>query len=897
MEPHRWPLVGRDDECAAIAEALETEPARSIVIAGPAGVGRTRLLREALAWARLRGRRTRSAAASHAAAAVPLGALAPLLPTIEVTAPDPLPLLQMAAQAIAGDRVGPAPVLGVDDAQFLDPLSVTLLHQLAASGGVTLVLAVRTQPLRADPSSHLWKDELATRLDVRPLGRHDTQHLVGAVLEGDVDSRTCERLWRLSEGNPQYLRELLEDGLRTGRLHRHRGLWRWGGAVVPSSRLTEIVLAQLGDLGPEEWRAMEVLATAEPISVHEVAELSSLEAVASLQRRGLMTDATERDGEVKAAHPLFSEVVRDRAPEAVLRTIRHDLAARAAARSPEEWVRRGALLLDDALASLDAAVLATAAQQAVELQEFALAERLARAGVDAGGGTRAQLALVEAAWWQGQAVRSAELAHQAVLVADSDEDRARLATIEVLTLFCGLGRADDAHAALRSAAGRVGSPEGRAVLGATEAVLALLSGDPGEAVRLGKSVLTSAPTGLAEPLAAAATAAGLAVTGRTGRALATVRSGWAALDALSAGRELAFVRIALAQAEVVALHLGGRVGELECRAAELYQRNLTAPEWAGDAIACLHRGWAALAAGRPRVALRWLQEALSGLEEQDPAGFLPLCTALTATAHAQTGDAEAARLLVEQDAGTLTAAIHEPHVRMAEAWLAAAEGRRSDAGARALVAAEVAARQGQAAVEAVVLAGALRFGRARDVVGRLELLSRRLDSPLVDAAARWARASVDSSAEELDRVSRLLEEVGVLVFAAEAAGEAAAAHERAGRRQAAVLSRSRAEGLTRACGLVDLTGTDGRLPPRLTPREEQVAQLAARGLSNQEIADQLVLSVRTVEAHLAHVYAKLGVNGRADLVGALSSCGIHPEAVQALSGGRGIRRRAGSRPV
>ncbi|PRY50685.1 regulatory LuxR family protein [Geodermatophilus tzadiensis] len=895
MEPILWPLVGRDEECAAIAAALDADPARSVVIAGPAGVGRTRLLREALTMARHRGRPTRAAAASPAAAAVPLGALAPLLPTIEAATPDPLPLLQLAAQAIAGDRTGPAPVLGVDDAQFLDPLSVTLLHQVAATGGVTLVLAVRTQPHRVDPSSQLWKDELATRLDVAPLGRDDANRLVAAVLEGDVDSRTCQRLWRLSEGHPQYLRELLEDGLRSGRLHRHRALWRWEGAVVPSPRLVEIVLAQLGDLEPEEWRAMEVLATAEPTSVHEVAEFSSFEAVASLQRRGLVVDAdTDRDGEVRAAHPLFTEVVRRRAPEAVLRTIRQGLAVRAAAGSPEEWVRRGALMLDDALPSPDAAVLATAALRAAGRQEFPLAERLARAGIAAGGGAQAHLALVEAAWWQGQTARSAELAHQAVLVADSDEDRARLASIEVLVLFSGQGRADDAAAALRAATATITSPDGRAVLAATEAVLAFLGGDPAEAVRLGSSVLASAPTGLAEPLAAAATAAGLAVTGRTGRALSTVRAGWAALEALPAGRELTFVRVALAQAEVLSLHLGGRVEELERRTAELYRRNLVSPEWAGDAIACLHRGWAALAAGRPRVALRWLQEALSGLEEQDPAGFLPLCTALTATAHGQVGDLEAARSLVEGETATATATatVFQPFARLAEAWLAAAEGRRSDAGARALDAAGIAADQGQPAVEAVLLASALQFGRAREVVERAERLAGRLDSSLVEAVAQWARAGVRSSGDELDRVSHRLHEIGVLMSAAGAAAEAAAAHERMGNRHAAVLSRSRAETLTRACGLVHVIGPDDRLPPGLTSREEQVAQLAARGLSNQDIADELVVSVRTVEAHLAHVYAKLGITGRTDLGGALSSSGPRHRSARAQGrpDGRSARR-------
>src|SRR4051812_21324405 len=151
MEPRQWPLIGRAAECAAIADVLDDDPPRSVVIAGPAGVGRTRLLREALSIARLRGRPVRSAAASRAAAAVPLGALAPLLPVLDAS-PSPLPLLQVATQAIAGGRAEPRPVLGVDDAQFLDRLSMTLLHQLASTGNVTLVLAVRTQPNVSDPS-------------------------------------------------------------------------------------------------------------------------------------------------------------------------------------------------------------------------------------------------------------------------------------------------------------------------------------------------------------------------------------------------------------------------------------------------------------------------------------------------------------------------------------------------------------------------------------------------------------------------------------------------------------------------------------------------------------------------------------------------------------------------
>jgi DNA-binding CsgD family transcriptional regulator len=62
----------------------------------------------------------------------------------------------------------------------------------------------------------------------------------------------------------------------------------------------------------------------------------------------------------------------------------------------------------------------------------------------------------------------------------------------------------------------------------------------------------------------------------------------------------------------------------------------------------------------------------------------------------------------------------------------------------------------------------------------------------------------------------------------------------------------------------------------LTPREREIATLAARGRTSKEVAADLVLSVRTVDNHLANVYAKLGIGGRADLADAL---GIAEDAV------------------
>jgi LuxR family maltose regulon positive regulatory protein len=59
-------------------------------------------------------------------------------------------------------------------------------------------------------------------------------------------------------------------------------------------------------------------------------------------------------------------------------------------------------------------------------------------------------------------------------------------------------------------------------------------------------------------------------------------------------------------------------------------------------------------------------------------------------------------------------------------------------------------------------------------------------------------------------------------------------------------------------------GGDKALPEPLTPREIEVLELLAAGLTNREIADRLVISAETVKKHTGNIYGKLGVSNRTE---------------------------------
>ncbi|WP_308163936.1 helix-turn-helix transcriptional regulator [Nonomuraea sediminis] len=114
------------------------------------------------------------------------------------------------------------------------------------------------------------------------------------------------------------------------------------------------------------------------------------------------------------------------------------------------------------------------------------------------------------------------------------------------------------------------------------------------------------------------------------------------------------------------------------------------------------------------------------------------------------------------------------------------------------------------------------------------------------------------------------EELGLILYAAEASAQAARLHRKAGRTREARAAETRALRLAGRCQGARTPALAGLEPVTLTPRQREIALLAVQGLTNKEIAERLFVSRRTVANTLVAVYERTGVNDRAALAGLLT---------------------------
>jgi len=189
-------------------------------------------------------------------------------------------------------------------------------------------------------------------------------------------------------------------------------------------------------------------------------------------------------------------------------------------------------------------------------------------------------------------------------------------------------------------------------------------------------------------------------------------------------------------------------------------------------------------------------------------------------------------------------------------------------------------------VEALVWLG--RIAEADAVTAHLRDLAERQEHPWAlatvsrcAAMARLAAGYDESSAARLADAAASYGELGLRFDRARSLlwlGRAARrARKRTAARQALETAGAEFDALGspgwagQARAELDLLGARAAAAGSLTAAEQRVAELAASGLSNKQIARRLFVAVHTVEVHLAHAYAKLGVHSRAQLASRLAS--------------------------
>jgi DNA-binding CsgD family transcriptional regulator len=845
-------LVGRDAELESVAAALASGSGGGLVLVGEAGVGKTRLAREAVRrWADAGGDHE-WVVGTRAAASIPFGAVSHLLPPVPQSGGTGALVAAVAARFEARTGTG-RPVVGVDDAHLLDEASAALLHQLVVRGAAVLVATVRGGEPTCDAVMALWKDT-GERLHVRPLPDEAIDRIVAEVL-GPVDPISRRLLRRLAGGNPLLLRELLADALETGALVRCEGLWCWRGTVPGDARVGELVAARLRALDPDARAALEIVACGEPLSLSLVERLAGAEAIEAAERSG--TAVVERSGArtaLRLAHPLYGEVLRAGLPVGRARAIWRGLAEALTAgpmRRRDDVLLAGVWELQSGTVWRPDVLLA-AARQAVGRFDLELADRLTRGARSAGGGPAADWLLAEILQFRGRWREAAQ-----VLPAASEADSGQAVT-RALILYWGLGQVENAEKALDV----TGSAESEA----TRSWIVLFDGRCHEALAVAETVLGD-PAASDQAVIWAAMGGGLAagLLGRAERAAAIAARGRGVADANADrypwGQAQVGYGLCLARYATGRLRGAAEVAEHGYRLAVAKDARPMAGFWAA------FRGVVAKARGRVADARAALREAIVLMEDGDTYQISRVHLGELAGAHALAGDPAGARdCMARVDAAQASAnRLFDAWVELNRAWVEAAGGGLSAAAEMALRAADLARGTEQPTIEAMCRYDAARLGAAGEVRDRLAVLAGQVEGGFVAVLADAAAALSTRDAPALDRAAAVFAERGYLLLAAEVSAAAGHAHRHAGRRSSARHSFERSAALAGECQgactpLLDLDGV-GTV---LTRREREVAVLATT-LPSREIAARLGLSVRTVNNYLGRVYQKLGIASRAEL--------------------------------
>jgi ATP/maltotriose-dependent transcriptional regulator MalT len=927
------PFVGRTTELAELNRQFALAAGgqgRAVLLAGPAGIGKTAMIRRAMSGWTPRARAV-LASGDPEEAAMPGGLLSQLTRSASASAadmaavlasgrPDPL-RAGSALLALVHELASVHPlVIVIDDAQWGDELSLKSLSfavRRLNTDPVLCVIAVRCDDLLRLPSGITkTADEHGARLDLDGLDTTEVAALAELAGAGSLPGRAARRLRDHTAGNPLHVRELLHDlpgellrtpdiSLAAPRSLETLVLSRLAGCTLETERLVvaaavlgtdceladAAALAGLADPLPAWQEAIEQRLLSEPETTgqrrcafpHVLIRTAIYRDVGVSRRAALHRLAADltggctalahrtagcRGSDPQLAADLARQAAAERSASQLADAAEHLLmAARVASRGPD--ADQHLLTAVEMLIDLgDAARAGAYADEVRKLTPSALRSLLLGRLAMAGGDYAAAERWIAAVW---AALRTETPADQEQVRHSASSTAGQLAL-----MLSGQDRMDDAAAWAQRSAEVAASGFGRACPCAVRAGALAASGQAARASALLNAELRQQEDGAGRTLLQAATGAVLLFTDDLQGAIRHLDA------AVAADGDASLPMTQRLEAALLRVHALYRCGEWDLAAAE-GERLVTLVDDLGQRwlLAGAHLAAVHVAAGRGNwlTATSHAEAAARELPARGRAGVIALADAQVAIAVAR-DDTEGVLAAVGRSACELGSLSQLEPGKLTFLAACAQALARTGRHEEASIVLRWYEERGTACGRRSAMAAACR---ARGVI---EAASNCPDRALAAFDASMAHLNglgmpLEEALTRLER-GRLLRRLGQRRSAAREIGTARTLF--AGLDAQPYVLRCNSELYADPEAV-----TDAARPP-LTPRQLSVAQAAAEGKSNRVIAAELYISVKTVEFHIAQILARLALDSRTQIATALAADGIaSPAGVRNLARDTRIR--------
>lgn len=863
-------LVGRQDELARLC-ALAHDPATgAVLLTGPTGVGKSRLAEGVMTELTQLGWHGVGISATDPASDIPFASLSELIPDVLDRlagldrAEADIAVLRAVEDALDVDGSSPALVVIDEIASFDRPACNVLVH-LAKNRRLFIVATQPSGPGVSEALGRLTPAGLA-HVPITPLDVTCVAALAGQVVGGQVDPGLVRELWTRTRGSPLLVCELTSTGLSTGAIRGQDGVYHLAGPLDVGAGLGRQIVHRLGVLTELERTALELLVVSRGLDAETLADVVGNDVLEDLEHRDLVK-TTDKGGALRVAinHPLHAEAL-----DADIGTLRRRRRSKELARllvaqgvdDPEEFVMLTLARLGSG-DRVDRDELLDAARAALRADRVRDAARVARAAFEMFPDETTRSVYAETLIRQGR-FREADGLLAGPLAGD-DWARMRRAIRRSSNQLWGFRDAGEAWRIDAACIGTLTDPEAIDRVVAHQAWVAHCSGDSAGAIELTDDLVQTVHPDVRFAMAAARAPA-LVLAGRVSDGVELAQRAWdeewgADTEWGSHGQHLialGFGHLYLGDLPTVRFIVDQAIARCRERSettALLFFLDLA--------------GWSELLAGDATTALSYFEEAREigadlaiAVAVRTALAGAVICTSMLGRADAAT--ATWGRTLDLPEAPGPRADVE---IAWADAWKTVAAGDPAVAADLLRRAADQAAVHRLDTIEVLSRWDVVRIGYAsRDDADRIADVAARCQGPLIALLADASAAVVAGDPARLLATSEELGGLGFVVWAAELAAMAADAWSSDGDQRAAAAAQRICDVFRRRfpdIGTPALARTHAVEP--LTRREREIAALAGRGVTNADIAEQLHVSVRTVETHLQRTYRKLGVTSRADL--------------------------------